>query len=755
MDENSKIRRDPMMQSAVMAASHTLLELRAILDNATVGILFTRDRVLVQANALFLHMFGYQTAAEILGQSGAVLYTSPEAFEAVGREAGPTLAAGQPYRTEIEMRRKGGATFWCRMSAKAVNPSRPQEGTIWIAEDVTEQRHLRQLAEQSRQELEAIFDNAAVGIVFVRDRLVVRCNHRFEEVFGYDSGELVGGSLRQLHPSDADFNRFSDWAYRRIAARETVVTEIRAKHKDGAELWVRATGRLAASDAVTQDVVWIFEDVTERHSAEAALRSAHDKLEQRVLERTSELSSANQQLQAEVFERLQAEQRIWHIAHHDGLTGLPNRTLLHDRLAQALNQAERQGQRLAVIFLDLDRFKSINDTLGHGIGDELLKHVAGRLSSVVRAVDTVSRLGGDEFVVVMTGIAGSQDAAVVAQKIIDALAPAVDIEGHTLRATPSLGIALFPEDGREALQLMKNADTAMYHAKARGRNTYEFFTEKLNEAATNAFTMEQRLRQAVDNGSLVLHYQPLVNLQTGNIDSFEALLRWDDPERGVVPPAEFIPLAEETGLILTIGEWVIGEALRQNRRWQDAGMPLIPISVNLSPRQFRQRDLPERIRAILAETGQPAHLLEIEITESTLLHDIEAAIEMLRALNIMGVRLAIDDFGTGYSSLNHLKRLPVHKLKIDQSFVQDLGTGGDDEAIVNAIISLGHAMDMSVLAEGVETGVQLNALDKLGCRQYQGFLFSRPLPADEVVAMFNAPPESRPEAQINTQPERK
>jgi diguanylate cyclase (GGDEF)-like protein/PAS domain S-box-containing protein len=741
---------DPTAQPGASSASQTLLELRAILDNATVGILFTRNRLLVRTNKAFAQMFGYATLTELTGQSGSILYPSQEAYEALGSEAGPTLAAGLPFRAEIEMRRKDGSTFWCRLSAKAVDPARPQEGTIWITEDVTEQRRLQRAIEASQRELEAIFDNAAVGIVFIRDHAVVRCNNRFEEIFGYQAGELIGGSLLQLHPNNADFNRFSDWADRRIAARETVVTEIRGRRKDGGEIWVRATGRradgvAAAGGTPGVDVVWIFEDVSERHSAEEALRQAHDELEQRVLERTSELSAANTRLQAEIFERLQAEQRIWHVAHHDALTGLPNRTLLHDRLEQAIVQAERQGDLVAVIFLDLDRFKGINDTLGHAVGDELLKHVAERLGAVVRAVDTVSRLGGDEFVIVMTRVAERQVAATVAQKIIDALAPAVIIEGHTLRATPSLGVAFFPDDGSEALQLMKNADTAMYHAKARGRNTYEFFTEQLNEAAAHAFSLEQRLRHAVEAGHLALHYQPLVDMATQRIDSFEALLRWMDPEHGIINPADFIPLAEETGLIVRIGEWVLGEALRQNRRWQEAGMPLIPISVNLSPRQFRQADLVERIRAILAETGQPARLLELEITESTLLSDMESALVTLRELDAMGVRLAIDDFGTGYSSLNHLKRLPVHKLKIDQSFVRDLGTDSDDAAIVTAILSMGHAMDLAVLAEGVETGAQLAALGELGCRQYQGYLFSRPLPPDEVIAAFNAAASGQPQ----------
>jgi diguanylate cyclase (GGDEF)-like protein/PAS domain S-box-containing protein len=724
-------------KSAVMAASQTLLELRAILDNATVGILFSKNRMLVQANKAFLQMFGYDDIDEVVGQPGSILYPDPEAYEAIGREAGPVLAAGAPFSSEIEMRRKDGSTFWCRLSAKAINPLRTQDGTIWITEDVTGRRRLRHAFDESRRELEAIFDNAAVGIVFVRDQAVLRCNHRFEEIFGYGAGELIGNSMRELHPSDADFHRFGDWACQRIAAGEMVVTEMRGRRKDGTAIWVRATGRQATGAADSVDVVWIFEDVTERHSAEQALRQAHDVLEQRVLERTSELSSTNQQLQAEIFERLQAEQRIWHIAHHDGLTGLPNRTLLQDRLEQALTQAGRAGSRVAVIFLDLDRFKAINDTLGHGVGDELLKHVAGRLSAVVRATDTVSRLGGDEFVIVMSGIAGPEDAATAAQKVIDALAMAVDIEGHSLRATPSLGIALFPDDGTAPLQLMKNADTAMYHAKARGRNTYEFFTARLNAETEHAFTLEQRLRQAIEAGHLRLHYQPLVDMATRKVASLEALLRWDDPERGIVLPGEFIPLAEETGLIVPIGEWVIGEALRQNRRWQEAGMPLLPISVNLSPRQFRQKDLVERIRALLAESGQPAQLLELEITESMLLHDLDVALETLRELDAMGVRLAIDDFGTGFSSLNYLKRLPVHKLKIDQSFVRDLCTDRDDAAIVNAILGLGRAMDLNVLAEGVETGGQLTALGQLGCRHYQGYLFSRPLPPEQVQQLFN------------------
>ena len=406
-----------------MDGNSALLELRAILENATVGILFSRNRVLVQINPLCAQMFGY-TVDELIGRPGRVLYPSDDAYDELGREAGPILGAGQPFRAEIDMARKDGSTFRCRMSAKAVNPLRPQAGTIWIMEDVTAHYETEQRVRQSLAEQEMIFDNAAVGIMFVRSRIVVRCNRKLEEICGYGPGELLGKSTLVLHPSQESFDDLGRRAQGPLRRGEVFSTEQRTKRKDGSLFWIRLTGRRAPDAGENFDVVWIFEDITERRNAEEALRRANDELEQRVLERTNELTVANTQLQKEIFERMQAEQRIWHVAHHDSLTGLPNRTLLHDRLDQALAQAARDNHRVGVLFLDLDRFKTINDSLGHAVGDDLLRQVAGRLAGAVRAVDTVSRLGGDEFIVVVRELIGPDDAVLVAEKVVAALARA-------------------------------------------------------------------------------------------------------------------------------------------------------------------------------------------------------------------------------------------------------------------------------------------------------------------------------------------
>jgi diguanylate cyclase (GGDEF)-like protein/PAS domain S-box-containing protein len=732
-------RKPPGGKPATAAdGDQALLELRAILENATVGILFSKHRLLVQANPLCAQMFGYR-AEDLIGQPGRVLYVSDEDYESLGREAGPILARGRPFRTEMPMRRQDGSVFRCRMSAKAVDPVHPNAGTIWIMEDVTAQYETEQRVRLALAEQKMIFDNAAVGIVFARNRRIQRCNRKLEEIFAWPAGELPGRSLRLLYPSEATFADHGAEADEAMAREEVHVAELPMKRKSGGLLWVRATGRRANAAGSDFDIVWIFEDVTERRDAEEALRRARDELEQRVCERTTELTAANTQLQKEIFERMQAEQRIWHVAHHDALTGLPNRTLLHDRLEQALAQASRDDHRVGVVFIDLDRFKSINDTLGHPIGDELLRRVAERLNGVVRAVDTVSRLGGDEFIIVLRQIAGPDDAVLVAEKIIGALATPLAVQGHELRVTPSIGISIFPDDASGALQLMKNADTAMYHAKARGRNTFQFFAPRMNEEATRFFHLEQQLRQALDGEQLLLHFQPVIDIRERAVCGLEALVRWQHPEHGLMSPAEFIPVAEETGMIVPLGEWVLGAALRQNRRWQEAGFLPVPVAVNLSPRQFRQKGLVDIVRRMLAETRQPARLLELEITESSLMQDVDEALEKLRQLAAMGVRLVIDDFGTGYSSLNYLKRMPVHKLKIDQSFVRDLGVDWDDGAIVSVIVGLAQALNLETVAEGVETAAQFDMLRNYGCNCFQGYYFSRPLPVAQADQLF-APP---------------
>jgi diguanylate cyclase (GGDEF)-like protein/PAS domain S-box-containing protein len=709
-------------------------ELSAIFDTASIGIALLRNRVFIRCNRRFEELFD-QAAGSLIGQSTRRLFGSDEEFERTGQRAYAEIGAGAVHHREQFHRRRDGKASWLRISGSALDPAQPHEGSVWLAEDITATREAEERAQQAFDEQQMIFDNAAVGILFSRDRVVQSCNRKLAEIFGYRPEDLAGRSTRVFYLSEGDYQRHGAEIVPIVTAGETYIGETRVRHRDGHAFWVRATGRRVASQTGSVDMTWIFEDVTERHQAEEALLRAREELDQRVVERTAELASANTQLQGEVFERMQAEQRIWHVAHHDSLTGLPNRTLLHDRLQQAVAQAQRGRHRVAVLFLDLDRFKSVNDTLGHAIGDELLKHVADRLRSAVRAVDTVSRLGGDEFVIVLHEMSSPDDVVQVAEKILGALAPPVIIEGHSLRATPSIGISMFPDDGDEVITLMKSADTAMYQAKAAGRNNFQFFARKMNEQATHFFTLENRLRKAIESGDLVLHYQPLIDWPRRALCGMEALARWNDPEQGLIEPAEFIPIAEETGLIVPIGEWVLDAALRQNHAWQREGRPMLPISVNLSARQFRQKDLVDNLRRILADTGQPARLLELEITETTLMQDIDETRSRLQEISAMGVQLVIDDFGTGYSSLSYLKRFPVHKLKIDQSFVRDLTFDADDAAIVTAIIGLAKSLELETLAEGVETREQLDVLLGLGCERFQGFLFSRPLlpeRADEI-----------------------
>jgi diguanylate cyclase (GGDEF)-like protein/PAS domain S-box-containing protein len=731
-------RQGPRRQSdrvGALPSNDVLRDLRAILENATVGILFTRNRKLERANPVFVQMFGF-VGDGYVGQPGNVLYPSDADYEAFGAEAGPVLAAGQPFHAEVEMRRQDGRRFWCRMSAKAVDPRQPQEGTIWIMEDVSAWHAADRRLRQALTDQEMIFNNAAVGIMYVRERIVARANRKLEEIFGYGPGEMIGHSARDFHTSEASYHHLAELARDTLWRGETFVTEWEARRKDGSNVWVRLTGHREADAGERFDVVWIFEDITERRRAQEELLQAREELEQRVLERTAELSTANAQLQDEIFERMQAEQRIWHIAHHDALTGLPNRALLHDRLQQALVQAARSRSRLAVMFLDLDRFKGINDTLGHEVGDELLKEVAHRIRTAVRAADTVARLGGDEFVVVLQDVEDANDAARVAEKIVAAFVPLVHIGKHELRASTSIGIGLYPEDGEEIYALMKRADTAMYQAKRAGRNQFHFYSARMSAATQRQFHIEHRLLAALDKGQLSLVFQPQVDLARHAVCGMEALVRWHDPEEGDISPAEFIPIAEETDLIQPIGAWVLRQALRQNRLWQEAGRPMLPVAVNLSPRQFRHKDLVADVRAALAETGQPAHLLELELTETALAHDADEAGARLEELAAMGVRLAIDDFGTGYSSLVALKRFPVGKLKIDRGFVRDLCVDRNDAAIVAATIGLARGLELDIIAEGVETACQRDALLALGCQRFQGYLFAKPQPAENAAGIF-------------------
>ncbi len=424
------------------------------------------------------------------------------------------------------------------------------------------------------------------------------------------------------------------------------------------------------------------------------------------------------------------EQELEHLATHDALTGLANRVLLKDRFDQALHQAQRSGRIVGVLLLDLDRFKLVNDSLGHALGDELLSQVAQRLKLVVRESDTVARFGGDEFVILLTEITGTNDIRPIATKILQSIAKPYEVGTHVITLTTSLGISLAPQDGNDSTILIRNADIAMYQAKKQN-NHFSYYSAEMNQQLLETLELEHDLRQALERGEFCLHYQPKVDLASGHINGCEALLRWHHPQRGMVSPGQFIPLAEETGLIVPIGTWVIKEACRQNLAWQKAGLPAISVAVNLSARQFRQGNLVEIVNSILIKTGINPALLELELTESMVMDDPDNVGWILQQLKALGVFLSLDDFGTGYSSLNYLRHFPVDSLKIDQSFIRDVAIDPSGASVVTSIIDIAHNLHLTAIAEGVETVEQLDFLLASECDLMQGYLFSKPLPADD------------------------
>ena len=503
-------------------------------------------------------------------------------------------------------------------------------------------------------------------------------------LLGYEAHEMVGHSVFEfIDPEDQHIVR---QATTRIEQGPQTFS-YRCIRKNGSRVWFETTSR-AVPDAngVPQELVSVSRDISERR---------------------------------------RAEEQIEYQAYHDALTGLPNRLLFRDRLTIALAHAKRQQVPIAVMFLDLDRFKNINDTLGHSLGDELLRAVAARLRSVLREGDTIARMGGDEFTILLTDLNGPTDAAKIAQKLLETVAYPLHVDGHELYATTSIGIALFPNDGDTAESLLKNADSAMYRAKDAGRNSYQLCTPAMNSRAAERLGVENALRRALERQELVLHYQPLLRLDTRQIVGMEALLRWNRPGHGIVAPGTFIGIAEETRMIVPIGAWVLREACRQAKKW-----PGLRMAVNLSPRQFQQSDLRDVVAQALEESGLEPQFLELEITESTAMANSDRAIATMSELRELGVRIALDDFGTGHSSLNYLRRFPIDRVKIDREFVSEIETSRSSRAIISAVVAMAHGLDLFVTAEGVETEGQVTFLREQRCEEVQGFLFARPEPAE-------------------------
>jgi diguanylate cyclase (GGDEF)-like protein/PAS domain S-box-containing protein len=552
--------------------------------------------------------------------------------------------------------------------------------------------------EQRVAEQAALLQNALVGIVMVRHREIVTCNRRFEEIFGYDSGAMTGRSSDILYLSDDELARIGDHALGAFAHGMSFSHTLLMRKRDGSSIWVEIAGRAIDNDKPREGSIWIFTDVSE-----------HKK----------------------------AQESIEFIAYHDALTELPNRRLAQDRFHQAVAFSERVQSRIAVLCLDLDNFKTINDSLGHGIGDRLIQQVATRLLQCVRDTDTVCRQGGDEFIIVLSNIAEPDATAPILVKLMEGLLDPYDIDGHELNTTVSVGVAIYPDDGPDFDTLLKKADMAMYRAKDAGRNTYRFFDPQMNVDAVEQLRMRNGLRRALERHEFVLHYQPQINLASGELVGVEALIRWRHPELGMVPPARFIPVAEESGLIVVIGEWVLREACRQAALWHQAGLADLVIAVNLSALQFKRGDLEQSVVAALEESGIKPSLLELELTESILISNIESVLATVKRLKALGVKLSIDDFGTGYSSLSYLKRFEVDRLKIDQSFVRDLASNAEDAAIVHAIIRMAHSLGLTTIAEGVEDAAALARLRVFGCDLAQGYFFARPMPAEELMSYLD------------------
>jgi diguanylate cyclase (GGDEF)-like protein/PAS domain S-box-containing protein len=650
------------------------------------------DGILHFVNDRFCHMVGY-SREELIGTHAGFLLPFPDDAALMASKT-ELRKRGVSDQYDVRMRRKDGIVMWMEIGgAPLYDAAGNVIGSIGVHNDVTERR----LAEEALRESEARYRLMAENSTDMISRIspqgmILYASDASRRLLGYEPSEVTGRSVLDLiHEEDRDEVRH---LARLIHEAGPTTFSYRVRRKDGTLVWFETTSR-AILDAQTNDV--------------------------------EEIVSVSR----DISERRRAEEQIEYQAYHDALTGLPNRWLFRDRLTVALAQSRRLRKPLAVMFLDLDRFKLVNDTLGHSIGDEMLKTVASRLKAALREEDSIARMGGDEFTVLINDLKNADDALVIAQKLLDVVGQPMRVEGHDLFITTSAGIALFPDDGDSAEMLLKNADHAMYRAKDLGRNAVQLCTAVMNERAHERLSLETALRHALDRDELVVYYQPQVEIASGRVVGMEALLRWNRPGFGIVEPKTFIPVAEDTRLIVPIGEKVLREACRQAKVWQSR-YPQLRMGVNLSARQFQHNDLPNVIRAALDDSGLAARDLEVEITETTAMLQSDRTMQTLALLREMGVRISIDDFGTGHSSLNYLRNFPIDAIKIDLEFVREIETSSADRAIVSAIIAMAHGLGLRVTAEGVETDGQLTFLRAHGCHEVQGFLFSEPRRAEEI-----------------------
>ncbi|MEZ5559869.1 MAG: EAL domain-containing protein [Pseudomonadales bacterium] len=663
------------------------------------GIVILRqsDGVICDANDAFVRACGYGLD-ELLGHPMAEFDPVVEPAE-LERALLNLSEHGKLSNQEMLFRGKSGHLIPAILSA-AVMDIDGESSLLCIVKDISELRHAQEQQRRSEERFRGAFENAPIGILLLDTRgYVFEANRFASELLQYPVAKLEGLHISRLVPPDQRAE-LKTGLQRLISGREhNTRGERRLVCASGVEVWTNCHIVMQRNeDGEPLYCIMQIADITE-------MKDSQRKMEQ--------------------------------LAFYDTLTGLANRRLFNDRLTQAVEHCRRNRQKAALLYLDLDQFKRVNDTLGHEAGDALLREVADRLLRCVRKEDTVSRSGGDEFTILLYDVQSPSDAGFVAEKILQALREPVDISGHRLVVTPSIGIATIPSDGVEPNGLLKNADLAMYRAKENGRNNYQFYSEDLNVAAVQRLRTEYELRRALERGEFELHYQPKVRLTDLALMGVESLLRWQHPERGQLSPIEFMSVAEETGVIVDIGAWILEEACRAGQVMIDQRGAPLSIAVNISPRQFRDPNLVTTIRRCVRESGLDPACLELEITETMLMHDVELAAETIRRLSELGIRLAIDDFGTGYSSLNYLKKFPISTVKVDRSFISDIPGSADDVAITSAVIAMAHRLNMEVVAEGVETREQLEFLQEQQCEYGQGYLFSRAQPLSEMRRMLS------------------
>ena len=684
--------------------------LETVIDNIPQRIFWKdRDSRYLGCNVAFARDAGLSYTEQVIGKTddefpwGAIADALRKADQEV-------IATGVPKMNhEFEVMIDGVHRAGITSKIPLTNGDGTVIGVLGSYTDVTDRKRSDLALRLQSRALDASVNAILITAAAESGHVIEYANPAFKRITGYDPAEVVGQDCRFLQRDDRDQEGLV--AIREgLAANKEVSAVLRNYRKDGALFWNQLfIAPVPDPDGNTTHHIGVINDVTDL---------------------------------------IRYQEQLEYQANYDGLTRLPNRNLLRERLDRAI----ARGKPLAAVFIDLDGFKNVNDSLGHSVGDRLLCVVAERLARSARPSDTVARHGGDEFVIVLTDAVDEQTLIGWMERVRATISEPVWLDGTELYVGCSMGASLFPQDGEDVETLLKKADLAMYRAKDMGRNTFQFYQPEMNTSVGTRLNLERRLRRALRDGEFLLHYQPQVDIGTGKIVGMEALVRWHDPEVGLVPPSAFIPVAEESGLIGPLSEWVLREACRQNKAWQDEGLPAARVSVNLSARQFQQRDIAKHVMSILEETGLQPQYLELELTESAIMRNAEEAVTMLSELHALGIGLAIDDFGTGYSSLSYLKRFPVDRLKIDRSFVSDIGASSDDETITSAIIALGHSLHLQVIAEGVETAAQLEFLRERACNEMQGYFFARPMPHEAIPALLKSTPTRHRESEAGAVP---